>query len=76
MIYLDEPLFFYSWNYNGGHTQFGGHYTETEFQERVKNERNDIEYTNIQRRMLAEGYLYELIDEQRYWKEFFVKKIR
>ena len=74
MVYLDEPLFFYSWTYGMGHTQFGMFLTETEFEEKRNNDFQD--YSNITKRRLSEGYLWELIEDQKSWREFWVKKDR
>jgi hypothetical protein len=73
MVYLDEPLFFYSWSYGRGH-RFEGFLTETEFDKKRTNDFQD--YTNIIKRRISEGYLWELIEVQKGWIEFWVKKDR
>jgi hypothetical protein len=73
MEYFDEPLFWYKWNYDGGHTEFGGMFTETQFRAKQIAGETESAMTNIRKEQHKENSFEELTGVQREWKEMMDK---
>jgi len=71
MISLDDPLFRYTWNLDGGHTEFGGVYTEHDFE--VYRKQNSCIFSNIRIKRMPENHLCELISHKEEWQTMMAK---